>query len=70
MITPSVPTIPAPIAALIMFAGLGLIYFALSGLGLVRSTSAVGNATVGTIPKSGSVPGSSSGTGGGASGGF
>jgi hypothetical protein len=34
----SVGTIPASLAALVMLAGLGLLYWALTGLGLLRTT--------------------------------
>lgn len=51
---PRPPAIPASIGALVMLAGLGLIYFSLSGLGLIRSSD---SGTVGTGNASGSVVG-------------
>lgn len=77
---PRPPAIPASLAALVTLAGLGLIYWSLTGLGLLRAATAP-VVTGGGVPSGGgfgggsagpATPGGSTGTpsGGGAGGGF
>jgi hypothetical protein len=61
---PRPPAIPASLAALVTLAGLALIYWSLTGLGLLRTP------TGGPVGGGGFSGGSSGGDGGGAGGGF
>lgn len=64
-----VPAIPASVAAIVMIAGLGLLYFALTGLGILttgsgpKGTGNAGGSIVEKLPPSGGKPGAKPGEG-------
>lgn len=66
---PRPPTIPASLAALVMLGGLGLMYWSLTGLGLIKPATAPVVTAASTAPTVGGFGGGSGGGGGGGAGG-